>query len=84
MLRLFCRQATFILMFSIGNRAYKLDPNKYVPFLSDIQDYYKSSGIFFLYDDTSDSEKKQIFHSIFLSVLLTNKTRFKKIYILQT
>ncbi|XP_058793817.1 glutamate receptor ionotropic, kainate 2-like [Phymastichus coffea] len=59
MLRLFCRHATFILMFSIGKKAVKIDTGKYIPFLSDVQDYYKSSGIFILYDDASEKFEVQ-------------------------
>ena len=56
---LFCRRATsFILIFIIGNEALlmRIDPDEYVPFISDVSLYYKSTGVFFLYDDLSESE----------------------------
>ncbi|OXU28208.1 hypothetical protein TSAR_008341 [Trichomalopsis sarcophagae] len=75
---------TFVLLFSIGNRALQIDPEDYVPFLSDVQEYYKSSGILFLYDDDSDYFQTLSNLGIFFKLLsdrgiLSQAIRFSKI-----
>ncbi|XP_014219328.2 glutamate receptor ionotropic, kainate 5-like [Copidosoma floridanum] len=60
MVRFLCRHATIMLVFTIGNcRAVLIDSNYYMPFLADLQEYYKISGISILYDDNVEGLEMQ-------------------------